>query len=69
MQLGSLELSMFTDKKGPRSVYPVLSSRVKAAEARHLAPILADIWRDVHNDDAPGDRDVLALLDNLADLY
>ena len=43
-QLTNLTLSMFSDLKGPRAHFPLLTTRVKAAETRHLLPIVKDIF-------------------------
>jgi hypothetical protein len=42
-RLGRLDLTMFTNPNRPRAEYPCL--KVKAAEARHLLPIVAELCR------------------------
>ena len=68
-QLANLPLSFFTDEKRPHQGFPCLTTRVKAAETRHLVPIVASIWRDVHNRLSRHDRDVLSLLEALTSFY
>ena len=44
-QLDNLDLGMFMNLKAKTTEYPRLSSMVKAAETRHLAPCLFQVWR------------------------
>ena len=48
-RLGSLERTWFCDVKSPHTSHPCLSTRVKAAETRHLLPIVAYIWSCRHD--------------------
>ena len=68
-QLGQLTLSMFTDPNAPRATQPILSSRVKAAETRHLVPILLGVFRDLHDAACESDVRILHVLSNLSDSY
>ena len=49
--------------------YPILSSMVKAAETRYLAPIIASIWEDVCNRRTEHDRSVQLVLASLAGYF
>ena len=46
-----------------------MSSRIKAAENRHLSPIVASIWAEVMDSACQHDRDVHRVLQNLAEFY
>ena len=69
VQLGTLDIKFFTNPSRPHQQYPELTSRIKAAETRHLVPIVLDIFRDVHDPELERDRDVLAVLEGLTGLY
>ena len=48
-QLSNLTLSMFVDEGARSKSYPVLTTRVKAAETRRLLPIISDIFEELHD--------------------
>ena len=58
-----------TNVHRPHQAYPLLTSRVKAAETRHLTPIVENIYRDLCNVALPEDRDILAVLSCLVGIY
>ena len=68
-RMGALSLTMFTDPDRPHQKYPVLSSRAKAAESRHLVPVLASIFDDVCDIGREEDRRISAMLNGLARAY
>ena len=53
VQLSNLDLRWFTQPDAPHRRHPFLTLRVKAAETRHLVPIISDIWRHAKT---PGDE-------------
>ena len=67
-RLHNLTLSMFIDADRPHLSHPVLSTRVKAAESRHLVPIVANIWSDCQNNSA-FEQHMLRVLEQLAAFY
>ncbi len=68
-QLSNILLSFFCKEDGPYSKPPVLKSRAKAAETKELCPIIADIFRQVHDRMDATDRAVLECLDALTEFY
>ena len=68
VQLGNLVLSMICNPKALSSNYPCLA-RVKAAEARHLTPIVRDIFKDHMDPASPVDGHIHLSLDALATYY
>ena len=68
-QLSNLDLKWFTDPVAPRRRFPCLSSRVKAAETRHLVPIIQIIWRGKRAVGDPHDDLVSEVLDGLVGCY
>lgn len=69
-QLSNLALAFFCNAKSPAADFPLLTSRVKAAETRHLVPIMASIWGDVcDSDGSQHDKHVLVVLRSLAEFY
>ena len=68
-QLSNLQLSFFIDTGAVSTTFPYLSTRIKAAETRHLVPILHDIWRQLHDSASQYDLQVLECLRCLTDFY
>ena len=60
---------MFCDTSTPYSHYPLLVNRVKAAETRHLVPILANVFESLCNPDDPVDKQILIVLQQLSKFY
>ena len=69
MQLGHLTLSMFVNAKAPFAHFPCLSSVVKAAESRHLLPIIADIFQDLYDPGNAEDSAIASLLHSVELFY
>ena len=68
-RIGALSLSHFTDPARPHQVFPCLSTRIKAAESRHLVPILASIWDDVSDLANEEDSHISLMLTGLSNAY
>ena len=69
-QLSTLELKFFvSDIKAPRQGRVCMSSRVKAAECRHLVPIVLMIWEDVMDHASLFDTHVLLALRAMTTIY
>ena len=66
-QFGNLYIKMFTDPDLPSSDFPALKG--KAAENRHLLPILRDIWKAKHRADNEYECHILAAMDALVEFY
>ena len=66
-QLGQLKLSFFSNDKSPASDNPLLTC--KAAECRHLVPVLLAIWGGVCDRSSHHDDDVFVMLESLASFY
>ena len=66
-QFTSMDISMFCDPGNPRSAFPLL--RGKAANTRHLVPILKDIWARFARADIDYEQHVLVVLINLSRVY
>ena len=60
---------MFSNLNGPYASHPILSGRVKAAEARHLVHPVLDIWEDWHSSDSSFEVHMLRSLQALATMY
>ena len=67
-QMSNLAIAFFCNMRSPHMDYPVLTSRVKAAETRHLVPIMSTIWANVC-DRSGHDAHVLAVLQHLERFY
>ena len=67
-QVHNLTLSMFTDPDAHSLTHPCLSTRVKAAEARHLVPIVAALWKDLRNGTII-EKHIGAVLDAMSTFY
>jgi len=67
-RLNNLTLGMFSDLTSVFASHPVLSSRVKGAEARHLVLPIQDIWEDWHDPDSSFEVHMLRLLRALASM-
>ena len=50
-------------------MYPCLSSKIKAAESRHLVPVLASIFDDVRDRRCDEDNHISGMLQALAKAY
>ena len=68
-RLGTIELRFFTDPGRPHQQFPMLTTRVKAAETRALVPIVATIWNSLMNRRHEEDRRIDSMLANLATCY
>ena len=68
-QIQGLTLSMFCDPKGPNAHYPLLVNRVKAAQTRHLVPVLRDIFETLVTPADPTDQAIMRMLSHLSDFY
>lgn len=65
--LGGLHLHNFCDPASPGSDYPLL--KVKAAEARHLVPILSVIWARHCREDIEYEQHISRVLGHLTTFY
>ena len=68
-QLQHLTLAMFCNPNGPNASQPRLTTRVKAAETRHLVPILAAVFEVVHDSTDAIDVCILLVLNSLSACY
>ena len=68
-QLSNLDLRWFVDPRSPHRRYPVLTTRVKAAESRCLVPIVSDIWRRIKEAGNVHDEKVQDVLAGLTQFY
>ena len=68
-QLGNLTLAMFCDPGAPYAHIPVLANRVKAAESRHLVPVLSSIFATLAEPGDPTDEAIVAVLEALSLFY
>ena len=68
-RLGTIELRFFTDPGRPHQQFPMLTTRVKAAETRALVPIVATIWNSLMDRTHEEDRRIDSMLANLATCY
>ena len=66
-QFNNLRLSMICDPDAPGSDFPYL--RGKAAENRHLLPILTTLWQEKHRKDNVYERHILKAMENLETFY
>ena len=68
-QLHGITLNMFTNTGGPHAHYPLLGGLAKAAITRHLVPIIADLWDEVHKPTVVGDQYIARCLHALTKVY
>ena len=68
-RVGALSLTSFTNPQKPHQVYPCLATRIKAADSRHLVPILSSIFDDVCDRGGEEDLRISALLQALTQVY
>ena len=66
-QFGNIFLGMVIDPEKPNSDFPVL--RGKAAEQRHLLPILCSIWRKRYRRNNQYEAHIMRILENLEIFY
>ena len=69
VQLGNLKLPMFCKPDGPYSKQPELIGSIKAAESKHLAPVVRDLFSTVARAGSAIDAHIHAMLHSLAMNY
>ena len=68
-RVDALPFSLFTDPDRPHRTYPCLSSRIKAATSRHLAPTVSSIFEDLRAEGNEEDSHIAAMLEGLVLVY